>query len=326
MAATVESLLREQLQDRRQKLQDAETLLAGDQRIRRLLGEVDDALKRMNDDTYGLCETCNESIEADRLVGDPLLRYCLDHLSAAEQHALEDDLQLAARVLQGLLPPPTLRFPGYEIARHYEGAAPIGGDYCDVLRAEDGSLYFVIGDVSGKGVAASMLMAHLHATIRALVPLNLPLEQLVGRASRLFCDSALPSHFATLVCGRALPSGDVELSNAGHVPALVRRGRDIVRIESTGLPIGMFCDERFSVSRLRLAPEDSILLYTDGVSETRDPAGQEYGIERLARLMSEGRPQAPERLIAACLRDLAAFRGEAPRSDDLALMAIRRID
>ncbi|OLD63365.1 MAG: hypothetical protein AUI47_09335 [Acidobacteria bacterium 13_1_40CM_2_68_5] len=326
VAATVETLLREQLQERRQKLESAETVVPGDERVRRLLREVDAALMRMDEESFGLCETCHETIEAERLVGDPLLRYCLDHLSAAQQHALEDDLDLAARVLQGLLPPPTLRFPGYEVARHYEGAGPISGDYCDVLDARDGSIYFVLGDVSGKGVAASMLMAHLHATFRALVPLNLPLDQLIGRASRLFCESALPSHFATLVCGRAFASGEVELTNAGHVPALIRRGGDIVRIEASGLPIGMFCDERFSVRRLRLSPEDSILLYTDGVSESRDPAGEEYGIDRLARLMSESRTLVPERLLAACLRDLTAFRAGAPKADDLALMAVRRID
>ncbi len=325
MAATVETLLRAQLEERRQKLESAGTLVPGDERIRRLLGEVDAALKRMAENTFGLCEACHETIEAERLVGDPLLRYCLDHLSAAQQHALEDDLDLAARVLQGLLPPPALRFPGYEVARHYEGAGPIGGDYCDVLDARDGSIYFVVGDVSGKGVAASMLMAHLHATFRALVPLHLPLDQLIGRASRLFCESALPSHFATLVAGRAFPAGEIEITNAGHVPALVRHGREIVRIESTGLPIGMFCDERFSVNRLRLSPEDGLLLYTDGVSETRDPSGEEYGVDRLARLMSEGHPLAPDRLLAACLRDLTAFRAGAPQADDLALMAVRRI-
>ncbi|OLC54113.1 MAG: hypothetical protein AUH92_04670 [Acidobacteria bacterium 13_1_40CM_4_69_4] len=169
-----------------------------------------------------------------------------------------------------------------------------------------------------------MLMAHLHATFRALVPLNLPLDQLIGRASRLFCESALPSHFASLAVGRAFPSGEVEISNAGHVPPLVRRGRDIVRIESTGLPIGMFCDERFSFSRLRLSPGDAILLYTDGVSETRDPSGEEYGIDRLAELMNEHRSLAPDRLIAACLRELNSFRAGATQADDLTFMSVQR--
>src|SRR5438093_11475165 len=151
----------------------------------------------MDKGTFGICESCHETIEADRLVADPLMEYCLDHLTKPQRQALERDLDLAARVLRGLLPPPSQRFPGYEVARHYEGAGPVSGDYCDAVGAEDGSLYFAIGDVSGKGVAASMLlacrcaisivsgkgvaasmlMAHLHASLRALVPLNMPLDQ-----------------------------------------------------------------------------------------------------------------------------------------------------
>jgi len=324
MASPVETLLREQLEDRRQKLESVSARAAGDEQVRRLLREVDAALKRMEGGTFGLCETCHESIEPERLLADPLLEYCLDHLTPAERHALEQDLDLAARVVRGLLPPATLRSRDYEVALHYEGAGPISGDYCDVVNAEDGSLYFAIGDVSGKGVAASMLMAHLHATFRALVPLKMPLDQLVERASRLFCESALPSHFASLAIGRASTSGEVEICNAGHVPPLFRRGRDVVRIDSTGLPIGMFGDERFLVNRLRLSPGDGILLYTDGASEGQNAAGQEYGIDRLARLVSENHALASSELIAAGLRDLAAFRSGTRHADDLTLMAIRR--
>src|SRR5437867_8730704 len=249
MNNTVESLLREQLTERRERLESAATAVPGDEQVKRLLREVDAALERMDRGTFGVCVSCHDSVEADRLVADPLLEYCIDHLTPTEQRRLEQDLDLAARVLRGLLPPASLSFPGYEVARHYEGAGPVSGDYCDAVGAEDGSLYFAIGDVSGKGVAASMLMAHLHASLRALVPLNMPLDQLVARASSLFCESALPSHFATLVLGRAARAGEVEISNAGHVPPLIARGREIERVAPNGIPIGMFCDARFTVTR-----------------------------------------------------------------------------
>src|SRR5882762_11178630 len=256
MASPVEALLREQLTERRERLEHATDLVPDDEQVRRLLREVDRALARMDKGTFGICETCHDPVEAERLVADPLMEYCLDHLTRPQRQALERDLDLAARVLRGLLPPPSQSFPGYEVARHYEGAGPVSGDYCDAVSGDGGSLYFAIGDVSGKGVAASMLMAHLHATLRALVPLNLPLDQLVTRASGLFCESALPSHFATLVLGRAFRGGEVELTNAGHVPPLIVRGRDIERIAPTGIPIGMFCDARFTSTRLRLSPGD----------------------------------------------------------------------
>ncbi|HKB07659.1 MAG TPA: SpoIIE family protein phosphatase [Candidatus Polarisedimenticolia bacterium] len=325
MASPVESLLREQLTERREKLESVAHAVPADDQIRRLLRDVDAALARMDEGTFGICESCHDTIEADRLVADPLMTYCLDHLTKPQRQALEADLDLAAQVLRGLLPPPSLNFPGYEVARHYEGAGPVSGDYCDAVGGEDGSLYFAVGDVSGKGVAASMLMAHLHATLRALVPLNLALDQLVTRASGLFCESALPSHFATLVVGRAGRSGDVEICNAGHVPPLVARGREIERVAPTGLPIGMFCDARFSVSRVRLSPGDTILLYTDGVNEALDRAGQEYGLDRLSGLLAGHSSRGPSDLLASCLRDLQTFRGGVSPRDDLTLMAVRHV-
>ncbi len=326
MASPVETLLREQLTERREKLESAAGVVPGDEQVRRLLREVDAALDRMDKGTFGICESCHDTIEAGRLVADPLMEYCLDHLTQPQRQALERDLDLAARVLRGLLPPPSQRFPGYEVARHYEGAGPVSGDYCDAVGTEDGSLYFAIGDVSGKGVAASMLMAHLHASLRALVPLNMPLDQLVARASSLFCESALPSHFATLVLGRASRAGEVEISNAGHVPPLIARGREIERVAPNGIPIGMFCDARFTVTHLRLTPGDTILLYTDGVNEARNGSGQEYGIDRLTGLLGRSTAQAAPDLVGALLRDLKTFRSGAAQADDITLMAVRRVD
>jgi sigma-B regulation protein RsbU (phosphoserine phosphatase) len=326
MASPVESLLRDQLTERREKLESAATAVPGDEQVRRLLREVDAALARMDDGTFGICESCHETIEADRLVADPLMEYCLDHLTKPQRQALERDLDLAAQVLRGLLPPPSQSFPGYEVARHYEGAGPVSGDYCDAVSGEGGSLYFAIGDVSGKGVAASMLMAHLHATLRALVPQNLPLEDLVARASGLFCESALPSHFATLALGRAGRTGEVEICNAGHVPPLVARGREIERIAPTGIPIGMFCDARFTVTRLRLSPGDTIVLYTDGVNEARNGSGEEYGIDRLTRCLIGNPARRTSDLVAACLHDLRTFRSGTGQVDDITLMAVRRVD
>jgi sigma-B regulation protein RsbU (phosphoserine phosphatase) len=326
MASPVETLLRDQLTERRERLTSATGALPGDEQVRRLLREVDAALVRMDQGTFGICESCHETIEADRLVADPLMEYCLDHLTKPQRQALERDLDLAARVLRGLLPPPSQSFPGYEVARHYEGAGPVSGDYCDALGAADGSLYFAIGDVSGKGVAASMLMAHLHATLRALVPLNLPLDQLVARASSLFCESALPSHFATLVLGRAGRTGEVEICNAGHVPPLLARGRAIERIAPNGIPIGMFCDARFTVTRQQLSPGDTILLYTDGVNEARNGAGEEYGIDRLTRHLAGSPAPTTSDLVASCLHDLRTFRSGAPQGDDVTLMAVRRVE
>jgi phosphoserine phosphatase RsbU/P len=205
MAAVVDGFLREQLYERRQRLEQAvraETDEAA--RLHRLLAEVDGALARLDHGSYGLCETCHELIESDRLLCDPLVRFCLDHLTRDERNALERDLELAARVQRGLLPSQSLETPDWHLCYRYEPAGLVSGDYCDVIEAGDGSVYFMVGDVSGKGVAASLLMAHLHAMFRTLISFGLSLPCMLEHASRVFSESTLPSQYATLVCGRAL--------------------------------------------------------------------------------------------------------------------------
>lgn len=324
MATVIDTALRNQLIDRRKRLESAATVSTGRNEVLRLLHDVDTALERMDQGTYGLCEACHDSIEPERLLADPMTQFCIDHLTSTQQRALEEDLGLAARIQHGLLPKPDFTSDGWEVAFHYEPAGLVSGDYCDVFRGEDGSLFFILGDVSGKGVAASMLMAHLHAMFRALIFAGLPLNQLVERASRMFCESTLPSHFATLVCGRADRAGAVEICNAGHLPPLWLRGREVGRIEATGFPIGIFCDAQFTATPAQMAPGDTLLLYTDGLTEARDPSGAEYGYERLSRWLREQRDTRPRALTDACIRDLKTFRNGAPKTDDLAVMTIGR--
>ena len=169
-----------------------------------------------------------------------------------------------------------------------------------------------------------MLMAHLHAMFRSLVATELPLAKLVERANRLFCESTMAASYATLVCGRAAKSGEVEISNAGHCPPLIIRGGRRTTVEAAGLPIGLFCAGEYSVKRLRLDPGDALLLYTDGLTEARGPGAVEYGVARLSNLVEGRREWRPEVLVDACLKDLAAFRAGTPMGDDLTIMAIRR--
>lgn len=312
------------LTERRQRLGRAMTASPGGASLAGLLAEVDAALERLEHGTYGLCETCHDPIEEDRLQVNPLTRFCLDHMTTAEQRALEQDLELAARIQMTLLPEPDLRIAGWDTAYHYAPHGPVSGDYCDLVRSADypGAYLFMVGDVSGKGVAASMLMSHLHAMFRSLIGFGLPVGQLVERANRLFCESTLASHYATLVCGRAAADGAVEICNAGHCPPLLIHAGQVRPIESSGMPIGAFCTGTFQVQPLTLAPGDTLLLFTDGLTEAARDI-EEYGRERLSRLCREwsGRPSGE--LLAAILDDHRRFLGESPRADDLTLLALR---
>jgi len=324
MVTAIEPLLREQLIDRRHRLEDAASAFHRPAELTRLLEEVDAALHRMDVGVYGLCEVCHEPVETERLIADPLTRFCLGDLTPNQQRALEEDLELASQIQTGLLPPPTQKIDGWDVCYHYEPAGAVSGDYCDLIKGEDQSLHFVLGDVSGKGVAASMLMAHLHAMFRTLTSINLPLEQMVARASRVFCESTLPTQYATLVCGRASTSGEVELCNAGHLPPLLIQEGKVTSIAATGLPVGVFSSETFTVSRVQMHAGDTLFLYTDGLSESLDGLGNEYGADRLSQLLNDNHGLSPQSIVSLCRQELHTFAEGRLPGDDLTLMAITR--
>lgn len=324
MATGHDAFFRDELLDRRQRLETALPRVRDPEPLRLLLREVDSALERIEKGAYGLCDTCHEPVESERLLADPLVRYCLDHLTRDQQRALQQDLDLTSRIQGELLPDRRLDCAGWEAAYHYEPLGPVSGDYCDLIRLEDGAAFVVVGDVSGKGVAASMLMAHLHATIRSLVGLGLSGQELVERANRLFCESVGAGRYATLVCARARPSGEVELCNAGHCPPLLVGPGGARGLPADGVPVGLFSSARYSTTPLRLAPGETLLLYTDGVTEARDRSDGEYGVDRLGQAAARGRAGTAPELLRACLEDLAAFRAGAPRQDDVTLLALRR--
>ena len=323
MTTTIDSFLRDQLLERRSKLDRAIQRPGGSEHLHFLLEEVDHALARMDDGCYGICEVCHDVIERDRLIADPLVRFCLDHLSPREKEDLEHDLQLAAQVQRGLLPNSSLSRYGWRICYHYEPAGLVSGDYCDVIDTAEAGLYFMVGDVSGKGVAASMLMAHLHAMFRTLISVGFSMKCMLQHASRVFSESTLPNQYATLVCGRARADGGVELCNAGHPFPLLAHSGNVIALETSDLPVGMFRSEDFSVTELHLDSGDGILIYSDGVSDTTDASGEEYGTHRLRELMGRNNVD-PESLVAACQDDLTTFRRSRHKVDDVTLFVLGR--
>jgi len=325
--ATVPTDVHNQLLERRARVEAVAKERGYAPQLESLLLEIDRAIDRFTVGTFGRCETCGDPIEADRLQVEPLTRFCLDHLSSAQARALEQDLELASRVQRNLLPAPETTVQGWQADYHYEPLGAVSGDFVDLVRPslDPGILYFLLGDIAGKGVAASMLMAHLHASVRTLIDLGLPLPQVLERANRVFCESTMANHYATLVCGRLSSDGELELCNAGHCqPLLIHDGRHTL-LDPTTVPLGLFCVQEYPSIRTRMAHGDSLLLYTDGATETFDENGREYGVERLSQVALAHAAGSPHSLIGACVKDVAAFRGRAPRTDDMTLMVIRRV-
>ena len=326
MDTNVSTALRGQLSDRRRRLEEAIASTGQLDDLVRLLQQVDAALTRMDSGSFGSCDVCGESIEERELLANPLMQYCLCRLDDKQLDSLQHDLDLARRIQGGLLPRQDFRCCGWTAHYHYEPAGPVSGDYCDVLGSRDdrGDLYFAMADVSGKGVSAALLMAHLSASFRSLIQVGLPLQEIVARQNRMLLETNLPSHYATLVCGKAEESGRLEICNAGHCPPLIARRRGVEALGATGYPIGMIGDRSYSVLIEQLAPGDTLLLYTDGLIEARNGGDDEFGEARLRGVLGRYRDATPRDLADACLLELRGFVGGAALRDDLSLMVIRR--
>ncbi|MFC5862513.1 SpoIIE family protein phosphatase [Acidicapsa dinghuensis] len=318
---------RPQLLERRSRLQAASGTVSDDY-LSELIAEVDAALERIELGSFGICESCHDTIEADRLKHNPLCRFCLDHLNQAERKSHQQDLDLATQIQSQLLPCRNIALDNWETQYRYEPVGAVGGDYCDlIVKTADSSnhqsLFFAVGDVAGKGVAASLLMTHLSAILRSLSLMDLPLEEMVSRANRLFCESTGPAHYATLVCGRTTLTG-VEVCNAGHCPPLLLRQEGTERLDSNGLPLGLFSGGQYTITHRSLGAGESLVLYSDGITEAQCPAGEDYQEERLVSSLRDRFEHGPEAMADGVLHDIARFRETHPASDDMTVLVVRK--
>jgi len=314
--------LRPRILERRQRLEAAAPSISADY-VNHLLAEIDEALQKIDNGSYGRCETCHDAIEPDRLECNPLARFCLDHLTSEERRAHEQDLELATQIQTRLLPARDIAANQWQTHYRYQPAGVVGGDYCEVVVSGDSSLFFAVGDVAGKGVAASLLMTHLSAIFRSLLSLDLPLAEVISRANRLFSESTPAAHYATLVAGRTTQQG-VDLCNAGHCRPLVLRRERFEWMEATGLPLGLFSESRHTVRHIRLDPGDLLILYTDGVTEAQNPEGAAYEEEGLLRFLRSDPERNGLAVVDGILQDVSRFRGAGPPQDDVTLLAIQR--
>ena len=320
------ALLRERLLERRHRLA---LVPAGEHpELVALLQEVDAALDRLDHDRYGRCEGCGDPIEPLVLAAEPAARTCLDCMSAAERGRLGRDLELAGEFQAALLPPADLRVAGWELALHYQPFGALSGDTCDLVVPDDGgdSFHFLLGDVAGKGVSASLLMAHLHALYRSMIELGLPLAETMSRVNRLFCQTTTSGVYATAVAGRVERSGRVELCNAGHPQPILLGASPSAACAPRSLPLGLFPGAEYRSLEVALGKGEGLLLYTDGLSEAENAAGDEYGHARVCAALSTVAVLSARDTVGAMLADLGRWSGAAALGDDLTVLALRRLE
>lgn len=256
----------------------------------------------------------------------PLVSVCLECLSEEERCALERDLESAGKAQRYLLPPRQINVDGWEFAYSWEPFGTVSGDHIDLLRPRDHRepLHLMLGDVSGKGVAASLMQLHLHALFRALAPLEASLSALFDRANQLFYEATESNTYATLTGLRLFNDGRAVIVNAGHPRPLIADQRGVRPIEGASLPVGMFDCVDYAERQIQLRPGETLLLYTDGWTEA-EVDGEQYGVGRAAAALRASMHLAPRELLAACRADLDLFLRGAPRSDDITMVALRRI-
>jgi len=247
-------------------------------------------------------------------------------MEAIEKQKLEDELLIAREIQKGLLPNVLPDIPGLQISAANISSKQVGGDYYDVLRLADGHHLIAIGDVSGKGTPAALLMANLQATIRALVPLNLPLSELTGRVNDLMCENTGGNKFVTFFWGTIdHEAGTLTYVNAGHnYPYVVHRDGSCDRLDKGGMILGIIkTSSPYDEGVVPLLPDDALVLFTDGVSEAMNRTQEEYGEERLERLLRGVRDRSSEAILEAVHEDVLAHTQGAPQSDDITLMVVK---
>ena len=247
---------------------------------------------------------------------------------AVERRRLEEELALARRIQMALLPVHLPALDGWDLYGLNDPSRGVSGDYYQVIERSAGrEQVLMIADVSGKGMAASLLTVSLQALAEGPVEDGLPPDEISTRLSRLLFRRTPPEKYATAFLGVLEPaSGRLRYTNAGHnPPLLVRADLAVAELAATGPPLGLLPAALYRAGEVTLGPGDLLVLYTDGIVEAMDPDGEEYGLDRLKLVCLRHRTEACAALAEALDRDLLAFVRGTPFADDRTVVLARRI-
>jgi serine phosphatase RsbU (regulator of sigma subunit) len=242
-----------------------------------------------------------------------------------EKRRLEQDMQVAAEIQRSLLPSAPPQLEGYDICGINLPCRTVGGDYYDYAINDD-RLLFALGDVSGKGTGAALLMTVLRAAVRGFWSEGTP-AQAVERINHTVVQNVPANKYITFFMGWLDPeTGRIRYVNAGHNPPLVVRGdASVEALHDGGMVLGLIEGVPYQEGEVDLFEGDTLVVYSDGVTETWDAAGEEYGDQRLANLIVQARDNGADALQDAILSELETFSGGAKATDDRTLIVLRRL-
>lgn len=246
--------------------------------------------------------------------------------TALEKERLEGELSLARRIQQRLLPTTPPKIQGLEFAGHSLPARQVGGDYYDYVRLDEHRILFVMADVSGKGTPAALLMSSVRASLRSMLPTCEDCGQLVRNLNRFIHESTSLTEFVTLFLGVIdARTGELEYVNAGHEhPFVLQAGGELTQLTEGGLVLGAFAEAPYDSHATILQPGDSLLLYTDGLTDATNAQDEMFGIERLRTCLHAKHGCAPQEVLENLLAATRQFVQSGEAIDDITLLALRR--
>ncbi len=288
----------------------------------------------------GLVTVFNKQGNADFTTGDQRLLAIISAQSAQvienarlyqeEQDylRLQDEMRLANEIQTNLLPKLPPQIKGYEIAGKSIPAKDVGGDYFDFIQLEEDQTFFCLGDVSGKGMPAALLMSNLQATLRGQTHPEVACKDCVERSNTLMFKSTDPKKFATLFYG-CINSKNHTLTycNAGHDnPFLISKNSETVRLKKGGIVLGFVPSFFFEEETIEIKPGDILVIYSDGITEAMNEAEEEFGEPRLSEILIECKEMSANEIVEKILENVDKHVGDVPQMDDKTLVVLKRQD
>jgi serine phosphatase RsbU (regulator of sigma subunit) len=253
-------------------------------------------------------------------------------LELADRVTMKRDLEIAKDIQAWLLPGAPLQIPGYRIAYATRPANTVAGDYYDVIlrpgkNRGDDRVLFVVADVAGKSIPAAMLMATFQASLRTLSTNEVALADLMTALNRYACSNSQGGvRFTTAFLAELDPAtGDIVYSNAGHnAPILRKKSGQVERLDTGGLPVGIFAECPYQTGTFRLESGDWLVIFTDGVIEAVNQKDEEYGEAALVRFVDRESDAAASELLRNLLGELDRYVGDTPQQDDITCLLLKR--
>jgi phosphoserine phosphatase RsbU/P len=244
-----------------------------------------------------------------------------------EKRRMEEELKVASEIQMRLQPVSPPKIEGWDMTAVSFPCREIGGDYYDFInRKRDNRLVVAVGDVSGKGTGAALLMSSLHAAVRAQSQARVSISEVMSEINQYIFENSPPSKFLTLLYGELnTDSGTLAYSNAGHnTPLLVRRSGEVTRLDKGGLPIGLMPGVAYQQDIVTFESGDVLIIYSDGITESINDKDEEYGEARLLEVVKNNLSRSASGIRDRIDESLSRFVGTTAPIDDMTVMIIKR--